>query len=89
MLSLSRDIERLKTMPVNPPTAKEYIFDIFRKKIVPMRLFHPVVDEWDKVATTGYGTEWQLHNAFTENIKHLSPAVAFNATRKVGQFFEM
>ncbi|ETW94439.1 MAG: hypothetical protein ETSY2_49820 [Candidatus Entotheonella gemina] len=87
--SLGQDIERLKTIPLNPPTAKEYIFAIFRKKVIPMRLFHPVVDEWNKMAVTGYGSQWQLHNAFTEHIKHLSPAVAFNATRKVGQFFQM
>lgn len=89
VLSLGRDIERLKTKPLNPPIAKEYIFDIFRKKVVPMRLFHLVVDEWDKMAVDGYGSEWQLHNAFTEHFKQLSPAVAFNATRIVGKFFEM
>lgn len=81
----------MKDMPVNPVGAKEYIFDIFRKKVVPMRLFHPVVDEWQQATaqTNGYGTEWQLHNAFTHHIKGLKPAVAFNATRKLGEYFQV
>ena len=91
VLELSHGIDRMKNMPVNPVGAKEAIFDIFKSKIVPTRLFHPVVAEWQKVTaeTGGYGTEWMLMNAVTEHIKVLRPGVAFDATRKLGEYFQV
>ena len=85
---LSDDIDVWKHTPVDDRKGKEYIYDIFRKKIVPVRLFHPVTNSWQKAtAESEIGTAWTLHNCFTEHIKMLKPAVKFNATVKLGKFF--
>jgi hypothetical protein len=87
-LQLQRDIGELQHGPLNTEDAKKYIFDIFRRKIVPLRLFHPVVDAWH-TATAGsdIGTYWTLHNCFTLHTKTLAPNVAMRSTVRLGKFF--
>jgi hypothetical protein len=87
-LVLQRDIETLKETRLTLQDAKHYIFDIFRRKIVPLRLFHPVVADWH-TATAGnaMGTAWTLHNCFTNHTKKLTPNGAMRATVRLGRFF--
>jgi hypothetical protein len=87
-LVLQRDIEELKAARLTPAEAKQSIFDIFRRRIVPLRLFHPVVADWD-TATVGSeaGTAWTLHNCFTTHTKRLTPNGAMRATVRLGRFF--
>ena len=87
-LVLQRDIEALKETRLTPAEAKHSIFDIFRRKIVPLRLFHPVVADWD-TATAGSeaGTAWTLHNCFTNHTKRLTPNGAMRATVRLGRVF--
>ena len=44
MVALYDGIERLKATPVQAGEAKQLVYDIFRQKIVPLRLFSPVVE---------------------------------------------
>jgi len=87
-LVLQRDIEQLKATRLTPAEATHAIVDIFRRKIVPLRLFHPVVADWD-IATMGSeaGTAWTLHNCFTNHTKRLTPNGAMRATVRLGRFF--
>ena len=88
-LQLTRDIDELKGTLCSHREAKATIYDIFRRRLVPLRLFHPVVASWhmklpDAEASSN---EWVLHNCFTEHLKHLPPNVAMRATVRLGKFF--
>ncbi len=91
VVTLQGGIERLKTTPLGRGQAKQFIYDIFRQKIVPARFFSPVVESWH--ATTDNHPQahhlWTLHNAFTSQIKTLSPAPAFRAAVRLGEFFSL
>lgn len=84
---LQDDIQVWKETPVTPERAKTLIYDIFCKKIVPVRLFHPVVSSYDATLHQGENL-WTLHNAFTRHVQHLKPAPRFTATVNLGKFFE-
>ena len=81
------DIHVQETTEIEDAVSKQYIYDIFRQKIVPMRLFHPVVDDWHTMTLDKVGTAWELHNCFTTHIKTMPPAPAFRATARIGKFF--
>jgi hypothetical protein len=88
-LQLQREIDELKESTISRDSANRRIFDIFRRKIVPIRLFHPVIEEW--YATHPHrddlGTEWALLNAFTTYTKKLAPGPEMRATVRLGNFF--
>jgi len=90
-LILQRGIDELKATPCGAIDAKEMIYDIFRKKLVPLRLFHPVVESWHMQLTHEQlvSNEWVLHNCFTEHVKKLSPNAAMKATVRLGRFFKL
>ena len=81
------DITVQKETPLEYADSKQYIYDIFRQKIVPMRLFHPVVEDWHTMTLNKIGNVWHLHNCFTAHIKTMPPAPAFRATARLGKFF--
>jgi hypothetical protein len=81
------DIHVQETTEVDYADSKSYVYDIFRQKIVPMRLFHPVVDDWHQMTIDKVGTAWELHNCLTAHIKTMPPAPAFRATARIGKFF--
>ena len=84
---LQDDIQIWKETPVSPERAKTLIYDIFLQKIVPVRLFHPVVSAYQATLHQGQNL-WTLKNAFTRHIQQLNPAPRFTATVKLGKFFE-
>jgi hypothetical protein len=88
-LQLTRDINELKGALCSHLDAKEMMYDIFRRRIVPLRLFHPVVESWHMRLPDNdvSSNEWVLHNCFTEHIKKLPPNVAMRATVRLGRFF--
>lgn len=85
---LQDDISVWKETRIEAEKAKALIYDIFEKKIVPVRLFHPVVQSYTMAIDGDYGTLWTLQNAFTRHIQQLKPAPKFTATVKLGKFFE-
>jgi hypothetical protein len=78
------DIHVQESTPVTHREGKALIYDIFRQKIVPLKLFHPISDYWD---VSENRTAWTLQNACTAYIKQLPPAPAFRATARLGKFF--
>ena len=88
-LQLQRDIDDLKGTRCFHVDAKEMIYDIFRRRLVPLRLFHPVVASWHMQLPDADASSntWVLHNCFTEHIKTLAPNVAMRATVRLGKFF--
>jgi hypothetical protein len=88
-LQLTRDINELKGAQCSHVAAKEMIYDIFRRRLVPLRLFHPIVESWHLQLPDDHHSSnaWVLHNCFTEHIKTLAPNVAMRATVRLGKFF--
>ena len=88
-LQVATDIATLQGTPCAHRDATQLIYDIFRRRLVPIRLFHPVVASWHRSQPDDRtpGTAWVLHNCFTEHIKHLAPNVAMRATVRLGRFF--
>jgi len=84
---LQDDIQVWKDTPLPPERAKTLIYDIFLQKIVPVRLFHPIINSYKATMQQGDNL-WTLHNAFTRHIQVLKPAPRFTATVKLGKFFE-
>src|SRR5919202_4686677 len=82
---LQDNINWWKERTVSKERGKQLIYDIFRQKLVPIRLFHPAVHDWEAAEEK---TMWRLHNCMTAHIKSLRPAPAFTATLKLSRFFE-
>ena len=85
---LQENIDWWKQRPVKKERGKQLIYDIFSQKIVPLRLFHPVVQDWEDAFRKEDDTLWRLQNCVTAHIKDLKPAPAFTATLKLSRFFE-
>ncbi len=83
-------LELLKTRMVKEDNAKGMVYDIFKRKIVPLRMFHGVTEyihahqEQNPILT-----KWEVYNAFTEHIKTMPPAAAFRSTVTLGKFFSL
>jgi hypothetical protein len=77
---LQENISWWKERTVSKERGKQLIYDIFKQRIVPLRLFHPSVSDWEAAEDK---TMWRLHNCMTAHIKTLRPAPAFTATLKL------
>ncbi len=88
-LELQHEVDELKELPVSRDLFTRRVFDIFRRKIVPIRLFHPIVNDWYMTHPNraDVGTEWELLNAFTAHTKKLQPGPEMRATVRLGKFF--
>ena len=80
------DIQVQKETVMEERKAKTLIYDIFRQKIMPVRLFHPVVTDWETRAKQESPTGWLLHNVCTQQLHALAPAPKFQATARLGKF---
>ena len=90
ILQLEEDIASLKRLSLTERESKELIFDIFRKKIVPLRLFHPVTETYHQTRDPDNRmTAWGLYNTVTAHIKTLKPARQFQATIALGRHFRL
>jgi hypothetical protein len=88
-IRLQDGVEHLQRTTLTDGQAKRLIYDLFRQKVVPLRLFHPVVETYQASYRQQGATLWSLHNAFTTHVKSLPPAPAFRATLRLGQFFSL
>jgi len=84
---LKDDIQIQQEAEIEERRAKQLIYDIFRQKVLPLKLFHPVVEGYELATRDQKGTGWLLHNACTAPLKTLAPAPAFRATARLGKFF--
>jgi hypothetical protein len=82
---LEENINWWKERVVSKERGKQLIYDLFSQRIVPLRLFHPAVRDWE---ATENKTMWSLQNAVSNHIKTLKPAPAFTSTLKLSRFFE-
>jgi Domain of unknown function (DUF932) len=82
---LEENINWWKERVVSKERGKQLIYDLFSQRIVPLRLFHPAVCDWE---ATENKTMWSLQNAVSNHIKTLKPAPAFTSTLKLSRFFE-
>ena len=82
---LEENINWWKERTVSKERGKQLIYDLFSQRIVPLRLFHPAVRDWE---ATENKTMWSLQNAVSNHIKTLKPAPAFTSTLKLSRFFE-
>jgi hypothetical protein len=84
---LTAGIERLKQTPLTVEAAKVRLCDVFYQHILPLRLFHPVIQTLEAVRQTDGWNAWTLHNACTTHLKALPPGPAFRATTRLGHVF--
>jgi Domain of unknown function (DUF932) len=82
---LKENINWWKERVVSKERGKQLIYDIFSQRLVPLRLFHPAVRDWE---ATENKTMWTIQNAVSNHIKTLKPAPAFTSTLKLSRFFE-
>lgn len=87
--SLQRGMERLKRCSISLVEAREMVFNLFARKILPVKLFRRVASEYLNDSREGRGiTAWAVTNSCTTALKHLpSPAIAFESHVKLGKFF--
>jgi hypothetical protein len=89
VLRLHDGVELLKDTPISIEQAKVLVYDVFRQRLVPVRLFYPVTQTLS-VTVRDYGlNHWWVHNAFTTHLKALPPGPAFRATTRLGKFFSL
>jgi hypothetical protein len=58
-------VERLKSTTVSVDQAKVLVYDLFRQRLVSVRLFTPVTETLAATAQHGGLNHWWVHNAFT------------------------
>jgi hypothetical protein len=84
MAVLNRHLEALRNTPVSDSQGKEMLIEMFRQKVCPIRLFHPIVEEFFK--TPEPRTLFSFHQACTMHFKELMPGPKFNSTVALGKF---
>lgn len=90
-LSLEHGIERLRDTEIENHEAKARIFDVFEQAILPIRYFRRTADLYfdppEDAADVQPRSLWGLHNALTRQVRRMPPALAFQATVRLGKFF--
>jgi hypothetical protein len=85
---LTKGIEQLKVCSISLVEAREMVFTIFARRILPVRLFPDVSRDYLKDSRECSGiTAWDVQNSCTSALKKLTPTVAFAANVKLGKFF--
>jgi len=85
-LMLTQSIEELQGTQVDQKEGRQVIYDVFRKRIVPVRYFRPVTDMWEGMPE---GNMWTLHNCFTASVKFMKPQPFMTAQHRLGKYFKL
>lgn len=90
--ALTAGIEQLKVSELTDGDAKQRIYDVFSREILPVTRFHDVANNYfhaveRQLPDCEPRTAWGLHNACTRVIKEMNPAPAFRATIDLGGYF--
>jgi hypothetical protein len=83
-LVLRHTIEALQCEPLTREAAERPLFQIFWRKILPVRLFAPVADAYSSGERQ---TSWALLSACTAVTQQLPPGPNLTATVRLGTFF--
>ncbi|MGH9459934.1 MAG: DUF932 domain-containing protein [Vicinamibacteria bacterium] len=88
---LNGRIEDLQNSKILDEDAKALIFDVFRERILPLRYFPRVSNDYFDPAPGMTDvlprSQWGLMNAFTRSIREMAPVPGFRATTRLGQLF--
>lgn len=84
VLQLTRSVDTLRDTKLTISQGHDSIVDIFRRKLVPVRLFHDVVEQWHRQEDTNL---WSLHNCFTEPAQKLKPVPFMKSQVQLGTYF--
>jgi hypothetical protein len=86
-------IDDLQNSKILGDDAKALIFDIFRERILPLRHFPRVSEDYfhprPEMTDVLPRSQWGLMNAFTRSIREMAPVPAFSATTRLGKFFRL
>ena len=82
-------IEKLRQIPLRTRDAEHMIFSCFDRELLPVRLFHPVIESYRMLKKEGVVSQWQLHNCFTLQAHKLPPQRRFKATTDIGKLFNL
>jgi hypothetical protein len=93
---LHAEVSSLKARALTDGQAKEHIYDVFARGIMPSRLLAAVGTEYfgDDTGAMRHEafrprTAWSLHNAFTEAAKSMPVTTRVPAIQAVGRYFGM
>ena len=86
---LESSINKLKALPLRTSAAEHMIFHAFDKEILPIRLYHAVIQSWRDIRNNGVVSQWQLQNCFTLHAHKLQPQRRYKATLDIGRFFHV
>lgn len=88
---LNGRIEELRDSEILDEDAKAIIFDVFRERILPLRYFPRVSEDYfhprPEMTDVLPRSRWGLMNAMTRSIRGMAPVPAFRATTRLGQLF--
>jgi hypothetical protein len=84
-------IANLQDSRVLDEDAKVLIFDVFKERVLPLRFFPRVSEDYfhprPEMTDVLPRSQWGLMNAFTRSIREMAPVPAFQATTRLGKFF--
>jgi hypothetical protein len=83
-LVLQRHIGELKRAPLSLGDAQQKLFELFYRRMLPVRLLVPVTDNYLSQADR---TDWGLLNALTLHAKTLPPQSNIRAHVRLGRYF--
>lgn len=89
--ALHYQIGELQFASLSDEAAKAKLFDLFARRVLPLRLFEPVERYYFQATSATPDCQprslWGLHNACTRGLKQLHPARAFTANMALGTAF--
>jgi hypothetical protein len=83
-LVLQRNIEDLKAGPLSLGDAQRKLFEMFYRRLLPIRMLIPVTDSY---LSREDRTDWGLLNALTLHAKNLPPNGNIRAHAQLGRYF--
>lgn len=85
----SQEIRDMRQRKISDDEAKAIIFDVFEQRVMPVRLFDDVAQQYFKPDYREFTprTIWSLHNALTFAAKDLTEERKFMALKKIGEKF--
>lgn len=87
--AMDKRIGELKSRAFGTVDAERFIFNQFDKQVLPIRLFHPLLESYRQIKHNGTVTHWQLHNCFTLHAQQLPAQRQFKASVDIGKAFNL
>jgi len=87
--ALVGQVAAMKARPVADGQAKEVLYDVFSRRLLPPRLLPAAHKEWFEPSHAEFAsaTLWRLHNALTEVAKQVPPGPRMAGLTRIGRLF--